>query len=84
MTETNPFDDVERAVAAAISRQLELVKELDGMEVDVTPWEADFLSNVLRQLEDEKRPLTQGQLDVLHRMCEQYDIEFGDFFDDKK
>jgi hypothetical protein len=79
----NPFEDVERAVAEAIVRQLELVRELDGLEVDVTPWEADFLNSVILQLENEKRPLTQNQLDILHRMCEQYDIEFDDFFDKK-
>ncbi len=79
----NPFEDVEKAIGEAVARQLELVRELDAMEVDVTPWEADFLSNVLQQLE-KKTPLTQSQLDVLHRMCNQYDIEYGDFFSDKK
>jgi hypothetical protein len=84
VTTENPFEDVERAVAEAIARQLELVRELDAMEVDVTPWEADFLNNVLQQLEKDRRALTQTQLETLRKMCEQYDIEFGDFFDDRK
>jgi hypothetical protein len=82
MTE-NPFEDIEKAIGEAVARQLELVKELDEMDIDVTPWEADFLNNVMIQL-GKKTPLTQPQLDVLHRMCNQYDIECGDFFDDKK
>jgi hypothetical protein len=77
------FDDIEKAVAEAIARQLEIVKELDGMEIDVTPWEADFLNGVLKQL-DQKKPLNQTQLDILHRMCNQYEIEYGDFFDGEK
>lgn len=80
----NPFEDVERAIAEAIERQLEIISQLDTMEVDVTSWEADFLQNVLNQLKTDRKPLTQGQLEILHRMCDQYDIEYGDFFDDKK
>jgi len=79
----NPFEDVERAIAEAIERQLELVTALDSMDVDVTPWEADFLDNVMKQLA-RKTPLSQAQLDVLHRMCNQYDFDYEGFFDDKK
>jgi hypothetical protein len=78
------FDDVEKVVAEAITRQLELVRELDAMEIDVTAWEADFLQTVLNQLNDLRRPLTQTQLEILHRMCNQYEIDYGDFFDGKK
>ncbi len=45
------------------------------MEVDVTSWEGEFLDSVLKQLEA-KRPLTQKQIDVIHRMCDSYDVEF--------
>ena len=71
---TNPFEDVERAIDAIIKKQLEMVKELDGMERDVTEWEASFLDSVLKQLE-KKVPLSQKQIDVVRRMSEQYDIE---------
>lgn len=70
----NPFEDVERAVAELVARQLELVKQIDEMDVDVTPWEADFLDSVLKQLQL-KKPLSQNQLDVVHRLCQQYDID---------
>ena len=79
MSDENPFEDVEKAIDALLKKQLELVKEIDEMDVDVTPWEADFLENVLRQLQKEKRPLTQGQLDIVHRLCETYDIDYQDF-----
>lgn len=83
MVDENPFADVNRAIEEAVAQQLELVKELDAMEIDVTPWEADFLDTVLKQLNG-KTPLTQPQLDVLHRMCQAYDIDFDDYFGDKK
>ncbi len=75
MAEQNPFEDVERSIAEIIAKQLEIVKELDAMEVDVTSWEGEFLDSVLKQLEA-KRPLTQKQIDVIHRMCDSYDVEF--------
>lgn len=75
--EPNPFEDVERAVEAAIEKQLAIAIELDGMETDVTSWEANFLQSVLTQLR-EKRPLTQRQLDILNRMAADYDIDAGD------
>lgn len=75
MTEADSFDDVERAVEQIIKTQLETIRELDAMEVDVTPWEADFLQRVLTQLNDEKKALSQGQIDIVRRMCEQYDVE---------
>jgi hypothetical protein len=83
VTTDNPFEDIEKAIAEAIERQLEIVRELDSMEVEVTAWEADFLQNVLTQLNEKKKPLTQGQLEVLHRMCNTYEINYGDFFDDR-
>lgn len=72
--EPNPFEDVERAVDKIVQSHLEIVRDLDRMEVDVTPWEASFLDNVLKQLE-KKTPLSQGQIDIVRRMAEQYDIE---------
>lgn len=75
MTDLNSFDDIDRAVGEIIAKQLEIVKELDGMEVDVTSWESEFLDSILKQLEA-KRPLTQKQIDIVHRMCNSYDVEF--------
>ncbi len=77
MPDPNPFEDVERAVAAAIEKQLAIALELDGMETDVTSWEASFLQSILTQLR-EKRPLSQRQLDILNRMAADYDIDAGD------
>lgn len=74
VADPNPFEDVERAVAKIVASQLETVRELDGMEKDVTEWEANFLNDVLFQLENQKRPLTQKQIEVVRRMAEQYDI----------
>ena len=74
MSETNPFEDVDRAIEALIEKQLDLVKELDHADVDVTSWEASFLDSILKQLEA-KRPLTPKQLDVVQRMIKTYDIE---------
>jgi hypothetical protein len=74
MADTNPFEDVDRAIGALIEKQLELVRELDRMDVDVTSWEADFIQSVLTQLEA-KTPLTPKQLAVVHRMVETYEIE---------
>lgn len=72
------FEDVEAAVAALIEKQLALALELDQMEADVNPWEAGFLNSILDQLRIDKRPLSQRQLDVLHRMLSEYDIDAGD------
>lgn len=84
MVDNNPFEDINRAIEEAVARQLEIVKELDSMEVDVTTWEANFLDTVIKQLNG-KTPLTQTQLETLHRMCNQYEINYGDFdFGDKK
>jgi glutamate formiminotransferase len=71
---SNPFEDVERAVAEMIESQLDTVKELDAMEVDVTEWEANFLESVLTQL-GAKRALSQAQIEIVRRMCSQYDVE---------
>lgn len=78
MTDKNPFEDLNREIEESVSKQLELVKELDTMDVDVTSWEAGFLDNALKQLE-KKIPLSQPQLDVLHRMCQTYDIDYEDY-----
>jgi len=75
VTEYSDFDDVEKAVEKIIESQLETIKELDDMDVDVTPWEADFLQGVMNQLRQEKRALSQGQIEIVRRMCNQYDVE---------
>lgn len=69
----NPFDDVERAVSAAIASQLAQTKALDEMETDVTSWEADFLDSCLKQLKA-GRALSQKQIEVLNRMSDQYGV----------
>ncbi len=74
MTDPNPFEDFDRAIGEIIEKQLETIKALDGMEADVTPWEAEFLETVLVQL-SKKRALSQGQIEVVRRMCESYDVE---------
>ncbi len=71
---TNPFEDVERAVAEAVQRQLDTITELDHMDVNVTEWEAEFIDSILKQLHA-KRALSQGQIEIVRRMCEQYDVE---------
>jgi hypothetical protein len=73
VADPNPFDDVERAVAKIIESQLETVRELDGMQADVTTWEAEFLDSVLKQLAA-KTPLSQKQIEVVRRMCDTYDV----------
>lgn len=74
MADPNPFDDIERAVAKLVETQLETVRALDGMQADVSAWEAEFLDSVLKQL-GAKTPLSQKQIEVVRRMAEQYDIE---------
>lgn len=74
MADPNPFEDVERAVAKIVESQLETVRELDGMEADVTAWEAEFLDSVIKQL-GAKTPLSQKQIEIVRRMCESYDVE---------
>ncbi len=70
----NPLDDAERAISAIIASQLAQVQALDGMEdVDVTPWEAEFLDSILKQL-GAGRALSQKQIDVLNRMSDKYGI----------
>jgi hypothetical protein len=74
MTDPNPFDDVDRAIGELVAKQLELVRELDRMDVDVTSWEAGFLDSVLKQLEA-RTPLTTNQLAVVRKMIKTYEIE---------
>lgn len=72
--EKNPFEDVERAFSEMIQSQLDTVLELDRMDISVTAWEAEFLESVFIQLA-KKRALSQGQIEVVRRMCSQYDME---------
>jgi hypothetical protein len=74
MAEANPFGDIDRAFDETLKQQLELLKELDEMENDVTEWESSFLDSVLKQLE-KKIPLSQKQIEIVRRMSEQYDVE---------
>lgn len=50
---------------------LEMAKELDGMDRDVTSWEADFLSSILEKL-NFGLALTQKQASRLTEMYERY------------
>ena len=50
---------------------LELAQELDGMDRDVTHWEAGFLQNILNQLRA-GTPLRQPQEAKLREIHEQY------------
>lgn len=68
----NPFEDVEAQAAEESERHLEMARALDGMEQDVTSWEADFLDSVLRQLQIRGVPLTTKQADILEEMYERY------------
>jgi hypothetical protein len=72
----NPFSDVGRAIEEMIARHLDQVRAIDRADVDVNSWEASFLDSVLKQLENEKKPLTQKQLDVVRNMCTRYEIDF--------
>lgn len=75
MSAENPFGDIDRAFNETLERQLALAKALDVMEDDLNTWEAGFLQSILDQLQIDKRPLTQRQLDTLHKMCDQYGID---------
>lgn len=72
---TNPFEDVERKANEELDRYLALARALDEMEGDVTSWEAEFLDTIIKQLRDERRMLSQKQIETLNRMCEQYGVE---------
>ena len=50
---------------------LEMAKELDGMERDVTSWEADFLNSILEKL-NFGLALTEKQATRLSEMYERY------------
>lgn len=73
--ESSSFDDVERAVGAIVAKHLEQVRAIDRADIDVSSWEAEFLDSVLKQLEGQGKPLTQGQMDIVRRMADQYDID---------
>lgn len=71
----NPFEDVERAVATIVAKHLEQVRAIDRADVTVNSWEAEFLDSVLKQLQNQGKPLTQGQMDIVRRMASDYDID---------
>jgi len=75
VSDPNPFDDVERAVAEIVARHLDQVRAIDRADIEVNSWEAEFLSSVLEQLEDKKKPLTQKQMDVVRNMATRYEID---------
>jgi hypothetical protein len=76
MSDQNPFGDIERAFTETLRAQLETVRELDGLEQDLNTWECSFLQDVLNQLEKSKRPLSQNQIEVVRRLCEDYNVDF--------
>jgi hypothetical protein len=51
-----------------------MAEALDGMGEDVNSWEAEFLDTILKQLREGKHGLSQKQIDVLNRMCDQYGV----------
>lgn len=75
MPAENPFGEIDRAFNETLQKHLDLALELDRMDEDVTSWEADFLQSIIARLRDKKIPLTQGQIDTLYKMCDQYDID---------
>lgn len=66
-----------------IEEALELAQELDGMERDVTSWEADFLSSILPRLR-EGHGLSEKQEKVLLGMKKKYLDEKDDEGDGSK
>jgi len=75
VTDQNPFGDMDRVFQRTLEIQLETVRAIDGLDQDLNTWESTFLDSVIKQLENEKRPLSQKQLEVVRRLCEQYDVE---------
>lgn len=61
-------------MAPDIEEHLELAKELDGMEREISSWEVDFLENVLKRLRA-GRSLSAKQQAALMEMHAKY---FGD------
>ena len=73
---TGPFDDCDwNEEPEELERQLEAVLALDGLEEDVTSWEAGFLESAIKRLRDDKRSLTSPMLAVLKSMCEKYGVD---------
>lgn len=70
---TNPFEEIEKEAREASARHLETAEALDGMEEDVTEWEAGFLDSILKQLRA-GRALSQKQIDTLCRMSDKYGV----------
>lgn len=75
MPAENPFGEIDRAFNEAIQKHLDLALELDRMDEDVTAWEADFLESTIVRLRDKRIPLTQGQIDTLYKICDQYGVD---------
>lgn len=71
---TNPFGDIEREAQEQRQKHLAMAEALDFLDEEVTSWEAEFLDTVLKQLHEGKRALTQKQIDVLNRMCDEYGV----------
>ena len=76
---TEPFEDWGRddgeELVEELERQLEVVLALDGLDEDVTSWEAGFLDSAIKRLRDQKLPLTPPMLAVLKSMCEKYGVD---------
>ncbi|MGH9391937.1 MAG: hypothetical protein ACRD1Z_20230 [Vicinamibacteria bacterium] len=72
MTDEDTFSvDPVEALGVRSRRHLEMAQELDGMERDVTSWEAGFLDTVLKRLR-EGRVLTEGQAEKLEQIHREY------------
>ena len=50
---------------------LEVAQKIDGLEQDVTSWEADYLDSILKRLRSGVK-LTEKQFQVLEGMAEKY------------
>ena len=73
---TEPFEDWEReGDEGERERQLEAVLALDGLDEDVTSWEASFLDSAIKRLRNSKLTLTPAMLAVVKSMCEKYEVD---------
>lgn len=75
MPAENPFGEIDRAFNEALQKHLALALDLDGMDEDVTSWEAGFLEDIIVRLRDKKIPLAQGQIDKLYEICDRYGVD---------
>lgn len=73
---TGPFDDCDfESGDEERERQLEAALALDGLDEDVTSYEAGFLDSAIKRLRNDKLPLTPNMLAVLKSMCQKYGVD---------